>query len=275
MNKQEPLSPTEQNNMYGGVTYNQAPGQPQTFQQPQTAEPLEEAPQYIPNENAYQPDPNQPVYNGYAYAAPVTSVAPKKARKGNPVTMLLMTFITFVCMVMLPWLSFAQLTDCPVHVTDVVKVSSIGLNMQQIHKGDLINLVNNELNKYSSSMEYETEKLLFEEITKPILDFVDQSEINIIRAISIFKFYCRIALIACVILAAFWIVLVIAAAKGMKKLYSLLNIVLLVVTAGAVVAIGLFLSFGSVGSGLLLTMAMLVVSIIVGCVSKAKEVTAA
>ena len=275
MNNQEPFKPAEQNTMYSGVTYDPTTGQPQTFQQPQAGEPLEPAPQYIPNEQAYQPAPNHPVYNGYAYAAPVTPAASKKARKGNPVTMLLMTFITFICMVMLPWLSFAQVSDFPVHVTDVVKVSSLGLNMQAIHKGDLVNYVENLVNQTGSSMQSETEKLLYGEITKPVLDLVEQSEISMIRAISIFKFYCRIALIVCVVLAAFWLVLMIAATKGMKKLYSVLNIVLLLLFVCASVAIGIFLSFDTIGIGMLLTMIMLVVSIIVGCASKAREVATA
>ena len=275
MNNQEPLNPAEQNNMNGGVMYNQAPEQPQGFQQPQATETLEAPQQYDPNGYAYQPAPSQPVYNGYPYTAPATPIVKKKAVKGNAVVMLLMTFITFACMVVLPWLSFKQVANAPVHITDVLKVSTIGLNIKTIHEGDLVNYVDNEFENYLSGIESQAEKIMMKQFKGPTLDFVSQSEGNIISVISTIRFFSKVAMITMVVLGAFWIVLLIAAANGMKKLYSILNVILLLLLGGVTIAIGFALSFESIGVGLLLTIVMLIASVIVGCVSKVKEVTSA
>ncbi len=263
MNEQE-FNPTEQNNVYGGYQQTEELEQPvntETYQQPQ---PYEGDP--------YQQAPQQSVYQEYAYQMPVASKSPKVRQKGNPVTMLIMSFITFICMVMLPWISFPQVKDVSVHATDILKIGIIGVGAPDISEGAVGDSIARTIDENIAREEDPTSKELLIKLKAPVVEFFQTSTSGIVKVLAALKVIGTVIMVGVSLMAIFWILIIIAAAKGMKKLYNIFNILIAIFFAAIVV---LFLIIGGsqyIGVGVWSTLAMLIASSVVCSFSKPKEI---
>ena len=257
MNEQE-FKPAQQNNVYSGYQNTEGLEQPvnaATYQEPQSYEGY-----------AYAQAPEQTVYQEYTYQAPVVA----KAKKGNPVTMLVMSFITFVCMVMLPWISFPQVKDVAIHATDVLKVGVIGINAPDIHEGDMGNMIRKNMDESIAKEEDPTSRDLLIKLKEPVVEFFQTSTSGLVRLIAALKLIGTVIMVGVSLMAVFWILIIVAAAKGMKKLYNIFNILIAIFFA-AVVALCLFtIGMQYIGVGVWATLAMLIASTVVASYSKPK-----
>ena len=269
MNQQE-LNPTEQNNGYGPYANTQE------LEQPIVAESYQDPQAYAYGGYTYEQAPEQPVYQEYSYQQPVMPKAPKKRQKGNPVTMLIMSFITFVCMVMLPLISLGnnQLGFSSIYATDVFKLSStnVATVTEEVLVEGTASLVDQGVAFLSQfTTDAESQQMLVE-LGSEINEVVRQGGAEAMsEATAKYQVIQTVLMIGIVIMAISWILILFAAAKGWKTLYNTFNIFLAFCFA-AVVAICLFtIGLEFVGIGIWVTLAMLLASIAVCFLSKAKE----
>ena len=182
-------------------------------------------------------------------------VAPQK-NKG--MRMLLITFIAFMCLTILPMFSIPAIGGIDVHTTDFLKISTMFVSESTMSEGYIVEQVEESLEESIAECETEEERIIFSQFGNSILEVTQQIEPTIIMYVN--KVITTSTLLLAVLILIFlgFLVMIIAALKNMKKLFLIGDsIVFIFITAILVAGISI-LGFEWIGIGLLTTLLALI-----------------
>ena len=172
--------------------------------------------------------------------------------------MLLMTFITFLCLTLLPLFNFANLGNISLNATDIVKISAMGMELTSVEEGEL---VENMRQKIAQSIEEEEDpqaKVLISELGTVMLNLVQKIEPKLVMMNKVF-----VGLMAATVVVVLgFAVMLFSVIKNKKKIYQIANIAVLAVLAVVSFAAIKYtnLGIGLIGSGMWATILMLALS---------------
>lgn len=256
MNSTDNFNPAE-NSGYGAYT--------QDIEAPRTTEAYQAPEQPVYGGYEYQPNPDVTTYGGYA-------PAPKKRRKGNSTVMLLMSFITFVCMVMCPLVKLQTEIlpiKIPLYATDVARLTTMNTNIV----GDTVDSIANSFDKRITVATRTENSNLGKSGTETMRGIVgDEFQVfgsQVEKGLSAIK---TVLITAVAIVAGIWAIIIITALRGMRKLYSLFNLVMAGLLACVMIAVSVISRLGAaLDYGIIATFVMLLASVLIAGVSKSKE----
>lgn len=191
----------------------------------------------------------------------------KTASSDNRVKMLVMSFVTLMCIAFLPLFTVSTpfVGEVNMYAADITRVAGVGVEMEEMREGQLVMQVQQSVAESIAKEQNPQARMLVEQMGDKFIQLAENAEPRIIQLATELKK----VFIGMYIAAFFAIVgilgLLVFAAKNMKKMYMLTNAALFVLFVGVSAAAGMYTDLGKdiCGNGMWLSLLMLVLNCII------------